>query len=86
MQIEVISMPWWGYILFALAVVLAIKGFLAFVGVETRWVTRKTDKTAEDLYPDYADSLRKQHRYAREHGGEWRNQADGPGPSQGASS
>ncbi len=85
MQIEVIPMPWWGYILFALAVLLAIKGFLALVGVETRWVTRKTLKTAEDLYPDYADSLRKQGRYAREHGGEWRNQDDGPGPAQGAS-
>jgi hypothetical protein len=79
-------MPWWGYILFALAVVLAIKGFLALVGVETRWVTRKTSRTAEDLYPDYADSLRKQHRYAREHAGERRNQDDGPGPAQGASS
>ncbi len=66
-------MPWWGYILFALAVVLAIKGFLALVGVETRWVTRRTYKTAEDVYPEHADSLRKQHRYAREHGGEWHN-------------
>ena len=66
-------MPWWGYILFALAVVLAIKGFLAIVGVETRWVTRRTDKTANDVYPDYADSLHKQRQYARNHGGEWRN-------------
>lgn len=79
-------MPWWGYLLFALAVVLAIKGFLTLVGVETRWFTRKTFKTAEDLYPDYADSVRKQRRHAQEHGGEWRNQDDGPGPSQGASS
>jgi hypothetical protein len=70
---EVIPMPWWGYILFALAVVLAIKGFLALIGVETRWVTRRTYKTAEDVYPDYADSPRKQRQYAREHGGEWHN-------------
>ncbi len=48
------------------------KGFLAIVGVETRWITRRTNQTAEDVYPDYADSLRKQHRYVREHGGEWR--------------
>jgi hypothetical protein len=67
-------MAWWGYILFALAVVLAVKGFLALVGVETRWVTRKSTRTAEDLYQDYADSPREQRRYAREHGGEWHDQ------------
>jgi hypothetical protein len=71
---EVIPMAWWGYILFALAVVLAVKGFLALVGVETRWVTRKSTRTAEDLYQDYADSPREQRRYAREHGGEWHDQ------------
>jgi hypothetical protein len=79
-------MPWWGYILFAIAVVLAIKGFLAIVGVETRWVTRRTHKTAEDIYPDYADSLRKQHRYAREHGGQWRDEDDSSGRPGGTSS
>lgn len=79
-------MPWWGYVLFALVVVLAVKGFLALVGVETRWVTRRTKKTAEDVYPDYADSLRKQHRYAREHGGQWRNEDDNPGRPGGTSS
>jgi hypothetical protein len=67
-------MAWWGYILLALAVVLAVKGFLALVGVETRWVTRKSTRTAEDLYQDYADSPREQRRYAREHGGEWHDQ------------
>jgi hypothetical protein len=71
---EVIPMAWWGYILFALAVVLAVKGLLALVGVETRWITRKSTRTAEDLYQDYADSPREQRRYAREHGGEWRDQ------------
>jgi hypothetical protein len=71
---EVIPMAWWGYILFALAVVLAVKGFLALVGVETRWITRKSTRTAEDLYQDYADSPREQRQHAREHGGEWRDQ------------
>jgi hypothetical protein len=71
---EVIPMPWWGYILFALALAFAVKGLLALVGVETRWVTRKSTRTAEDLYQDYADSPREQRRYAREHGGEWHDQ------------
>jgi hypothetical protein len=65
--IEVIPLPWWGYALFLLAVAVAMWGFLSLVGVRTRWLSRKTDRTAEDLYPGYADSLRKQRRYARQH-------------------
>lgn len=61
-------MPWWGYALFLLAVAVAIWGFLSLVGFRTRWLSRKTDRTAEEVYPNYADSLRKQRRYAREHG------------------
>ena len=66
-------MPWWGYVLFLLAVAVAIWGFLSLVGFRTRWLTRRTDRTAQDLYPSYADSPRKQRRYAREHGGQWRD-------------
>jgi hypothetical protein len=35
-------------------------------------LARKTTRTAESMYDEYADSPRKQRRYAREHGGEWR--------------
>jgi hypothetical protein len=51
------------------------------VGFRADVLTRATHRTAEDLYPHYADSLRKQRRYARRHGGEWRDH-DGvtPGP------
>jgi hypothetical protein len=86
MEMEVTPVPWWGDMLFALAVVLAIKGFLALIGVETRWFTRRTYRTAEDIYPNYADSARKQHRYAREHGGQWRDQGNSSGRSTGTSS
>jgi hypothetical protein len=34
---------------------------------------RKNTRTAEDLYPLYADSIRKQRKYAKEHGGQWRD-------------
>jgi hypothetical protein len=34
-------------------------------------MTRKTTRSAEDLYPRYADSARKQRRHAKEHGGQW---------------
>jgi hypothetical protein len=79
--IEVIQLTWWGYVLFLLAVAVAIWGFLSLVKFRTKELTRKTDRTAQDLYPSYADSLRKQHQFAREHGSQW--QDDG-GPARGS--
>ena len=64
--------------LFTLAVIAAIYGFLALIGIETRVLTRRTDRTAKDIYGNYADSERKQHRYARQHGGQWREGEDNP--------
>jgi hypothetical protein len=66
-------MPWWGDVLFLIAVAVAIWGFISLVGFRTSTLTRRTYRTAENLYPNYADSPRKQRRYAKEHGGEWRN-------------
>ncbi len=66
-----IQLPWWEVILFLVAVVLAIWGFLSLVGLQTRMITRRTHRVAADLYSKYADSLRKQRRYARERGGQW---------------
>lgn len=70
-------MPWWGTVLFLAAVVLAIRGFLSIVGFRTRTLTRRTDRRAEDLYPDYAGPRRVQHRYLHTHG-VWRD-PDEPG-------
>jgi hypothetical protein len=69
-RIEVIQMPWWEIVLFLMAVAVAIWGFLALVGLDTRVLTRRTERRAEDLYRDYASLTRKQRRYAREHGGQ----------------
>ena len=63
-------MPWWEIILFFAAVAVAIYGFASIVGFRTRTLTRHTDHTAENMYENFADSPRKQRRYAREHGGE----------------
>ena len=65
-------MPWWGTVLFLAAVVLAIWGFMSIVGFRTRTLTRKTDRRAEDLYPNYAGSQREKHRFSPDHGG-WRD-------------
>jgi hypothetical protein len=61
---------WWQYIIIAAVILLGIYGFLVFTRFETRTLSRRTKRTAADMYPNYADSLRKQHRYARQHGGE----------------
>ena len=63
--------------LFLAAATLAIWGFMSIVGFRTRTLTRKTDRRAEDLYPNYAGSERKRHHYAHEHG-VWRDH-DPPG-------
>ena len=77
---------WWQYIIIAAVLVLGVYGFLIFTGFETRNLSRRTTRTAEDMYPGYADSPRKQRRYARQHGGEWTSgdggQSRGPGGTQ----
>jgi type II secretory pathway component PulL len=66
-------MSWWEVLIFIAVVILAVWGFASIVGLQTRNLTRRTRRSAQDLYGNYADSPRKQRRYAREHGGEWRN-------------
>ena len=66
----VIQMTWWEIILFIAVVIFAIYAFASIVGFRTRTLTRPTDRTAQDVYDNYADSPRKQRRYAKHHGGE----------------
>ena len=65
---------WW-QILIGVAV-LIIVGYAIFVLVrfQTGILTRKTDRTAADMYDSYADPLRKQRKYAQERGGEWKDE------------
>src|SRR6201986_1686382 len=67
--IVVIQMSWWEIILFIAVVIFAIYAFASIVGFRMRTLTRPTDRTAENMYDDYADSPRKQRRYARHHAG-----------------
>ena len=61
---------WWQYLIIAAVLVLGIYAFLVFTGFETRVLSRQTNRTAEDMYPGYAGSLRKQRRYTQQHGEE----------------
>ena len=45
--------------------------FLQLVGWRTRGLSRRSKRTAESMYDQYADSPRQQRRYARDRGGSW---------------
>jgi hypothetical protein len=61
----------------AALLIFAVYAFVELAGFRTRYLTHRTTRRAEDLYDQYADSPRKQHRYAREHGGSWHEGSDG---------
>ncbi len=64
---------WWEYIIIVAVLILGVYCFWVLVGFETRVVSRRSNRTAENMYSNYADSDRKQRRYARKHGGEWKD-------------
>jgi hypothetical protein len=66
----VIEMPWWEIVLFFAAVILAIYGFASIVGFRTQTLTRRTDRTAENMYDNYAGQTPRQRRQVGKHGGE----------------
>ena len=53
---------WWINIVVPILMALGVCGFLAIVGVHTSWLTRKTDRRAEDMYDEFADPPGKRHR------------------------
>ena len=59
-RLWVINM-WWIYIVVPILMALGVYGFLSIVGVDTSWLTRKTDRRAEDMYDEFADPPRKWH-------------------------
>jgi predicted Holliday junction resolvase-like endonuclease len=71
---------WWQIIVIVAVLIFVIYLFLVIVGFRTRLLTRKTDRTAESMYSNYADSDRKQQKYAREHGGQWRDDEGSTAP------
>jgi hypothetical protein len=54
---------WWEIIVAAVVVILAGYGFLQLTGFETRALSRKTSRTAESMYGNYADSGRRRRKH-----------------------
>ena len=53
---------WWEYVIAAVVVAIAIYSFAALAGFETRVLTRKTDRKAEQMYPNFAGRKRRWRR------------------------
>jgi hypothetical protein len=69
----------WIYLIVAAVLGFGIYAFLSVTGVQTRWLSHRSNKTAESMYDNHGDPDRKQHRYARQHGGVWTD-AESPEP------
>jgi hypothetical protein len=52
--------------------------FVVLCGWQTRLLSRRTNRRAEDMYDDYADSPHRQRRFAKEHGEAWQDQPPSP--------
>ena len=69
-------MSWWEYVIIVALFVAGIYAFLALTGSLTRFLSSGSCPTADTMYNNYADSIRKQRWYARQHGGEWKDDED----------
>jgi hypothetical protein len=65
---------WWQILIGAAVVIIVGYAFIMLVRSQTRSLSSKSDRTADDLYDSHADSLRKQRRYAEQRGGEWKDE------------
>lgn len=70
---------WWMYVIIVLVLAAGIYGFARLVRFQTKWMTRRTSRTAESMYDSYADSPRGRH--GRLHGG--RKNGSGAGTPSG---
>jgi hypothetical protein len=55
---------WWEYVIVAAILLFGIYAFLTLTGFETRILSRRTNRTAESVYSNYADPSRRQRRHA----------------------
>jgi hypothetical protein len=59
---EVVINMWWIDIVVVALMALGVYGFITMIGFHTRRLISKTDRTAKDMYDQFADSPRRRHR------------------------
>ncbi len=64
-------MSWWEYVMIAAVFLVGIYAFLVLTRFLAGLLSYGSSRTADTMYDNYADSMPKQRRYARQHGGEW---------------
>jgi nitric oxide reductase large subunit len=64
-QAKAVAMWWMNFIIVPGVLILGIYGFLVLAGFQKRMLTRRTSRTAESMYGNYADPPRKQRMRAR---------------------
>ena len=71
-------MSWWEYVITAAVLIAGIYAFVALTRYVTGFLSQGSSRTADTMYDNYADSPRKQRRYAGRHGGEWEGRRGHP--------
>jgi hypothetical protein len=69
---------WWQYVIIVGVLIFGVYGFITLTGFETRLLSRRTDRTAESMYGNYADSAPKQRRSARKRDSQQEDHRDKP--------
>lgn len=69
---------WWQYVIIVVVLILGVYGFIALTGFETRLLSRRTDRTAESMYGNYADPERKRRRSAKQRDSQQKDHQDKP--------
>jgi len=64
MVTEKVIHMWWVDIVVVALFAVGIYGFATLVGFNTRRLTGKTDRRAEDMYDEFADPARNRHRWS----------------------
>jgi type II secretory pathway component PulL len=59
--------------------IVGIYCFAVLTGWQTRLISRRTKRRAEDMYDQYADSPHRQRRYDKQHGETRQDDPAGPG-------
>jgi hypothetical protein len=77
---------WWQYLIMAVVVIAVVYAFVSLTGFQTRRLTRKTDRTAEDMYDSYADPGRQAARVRPETGRRVEERVGAPGTLAGTTS
>jgi len=54
---------WWQYIIIVAVLALGIYGFVVFVRYMTQQMTRKTDRSAEDMYDEFGSARKEKNRW-----------------------